>query len=174
MNVIRKRGDEMGMEYCAYSFLKEEGSMCDYEIATDRLASSLGAVRHFVKHVEQSDLQSLIELVYHANGSIRGKNAIGENEIAYLHTLYEKYFIELHQFVVPDGCIGASHLHVLRADCKAVIRIMTKIKQEGHAVPDVLWDFMNLLSNTLFMMCLYENKHDTYMERAFISRSYES
>lgn len=164
----------MGMECCAYSFLKEAGSMCDYEIATDRLASSIGAVRHFVKHIKQEDLQKLIELVYHANGSIRGNCAIGEKEFSYLHGLYEKYFVEMRQFVIPDGCIGAAQLHVLRADCKAIIRIMTRIQQEGHDVPEIIWDFMNLLSNTFFMMCLYENKHENFTERSFVSRSYES
>lgn len=164
----------MGMEYCAYSFLKEEGSMCDYEIATDRFASSFGVAAHYVKHIEPEELQTLIELVYHANGSIRGKCAITEKELSYVYSLYDKYAMDMHHFVVPDGCIGATYLHVLRADCKAIIRLMTKIKQEGHTVSDILWDFMNLLSNTLFMMCLYENKCENFIERPFMSRSYES
>ena len=29
----------MSVEYCAYPFLKEKSHLCDYEIATDRLAS---------------------------------------------------------------------------------------------------------------------------------------
>lgn len=164
----------MSMECCAYSFLEETSYMCDYEIATDHLASSISLARHHIKHIKQQDLRMLIELVYHANGSIRGACAIKEEEFYRLHQIYEAYHIELHHFVLPDGCIGASWLHVLRADTKAAVRLMYRIKQEGHPVDKRLLDFMNLLSNTFFMMALYENREEQHAETMFISRSYES
>lgn len=164
----------MSMEFCAYSFLSEEGSMCDYEIATDELASMLAVASHYIKHIAQTDLAMLIELIYHANGSIRGTCAIQQQEVECLHHMYNTYFIKMEHFVVPTGCIGATYLHVLRARCKAIIRIMTKIQREGHKINQHLLDFMNLLANTFFMMCLYENKHEGYQEQIFISKSYES
>ena len=162
----------MSIEYCAYPFLKEESHLCDYEIATDRLASMLSVARHHVRHIPQDDLLQLMEMIYHANGSIRGICAIKEAELKKLKSFYERYSIPMDCFVLPDGCIGASHLHVLRAETKAVIRIMHQIQQEKKPVEAILFDFMNLLSNTFFMMCLYENRHDGYMEREFKSRSY--
>ncbi len=164
----------MSMECCAYSFLLEDSNMCDYEIATDELASLVSLARHHIKHIKQEDLCTLIELIYHANGSIRGKCAIQSNEYDQLHQIYKTYFIRMEHFVVPDGCIDASYLHILRSKTKAVIRLMTKIKKEGQTVPDTLWDFMNLLANTFFMMSLYENKEEHFEEKEFISRSYES
>ncbi|MGX8852774.1 ATP:cob(I)alamin adenosyltransferase [Amedibacillus sp. YH-ame10] len=164
----------MSMEFCAYSFLKEEDHRCDYEIASDQLASSLSIARHYVKHITQSDIVQLIELVYHANGSIRGKCAIQQLEVQQLKEIYERYYVEMKHFVLPDGCIGASYLHKIRADVKAVIRIMHQIEREGFSIESTLFDFMNLLSNTCFMMCLYENKYELHMEREFVSRSYES
>ena len=163
----------MGMECCAYSFLLEDSHMCDYEIATDELASLISVTRHYVKHIQQKDLCELIELVYHANGSIRGKCAIHQEEIQRLYAMYQTYFVEMKHFVIPDGCIGASYLHVLRSKTKAVIRYMTRIKKEAHPVPEDLWDFMNLLANTFFMMALYENKEEGHLEKEFISKSYE-
>ena len=164
----------MGMECCAYSFLLEDSSMCDYEIATDELASMISLASHYVKHIKQQDMLRLIELIYHANGSIRGKCAIHQKEVDELHTIYDTYFVECKQFVLPHGCIGASHLHVLRARTKTIIRLMTKIKKEGRNIESSLWDFMNLLANTFFMMCLYENKEEHHEEVSFVSKSYES
>ncbi|MCC2832293.1 MAG: ATP:cob(I)alamin adenosyltransferase [Clostridium sp.] len=162
----------MSVEYCAYPFLKEESNLCDYEIATDRLASMLSVARHHIRHIPQEDLLQLMEMIYHANGSIRGNCAIRDIELQKLNILYARYSMHMDHFVLPDGCIGASYLHVLRAETKAVIRIMHRIQQEGKTVEAVLFDFMNLLSNTFFMLCLYENKHDGFLEREFISRSY--
>lgn len=165
-------GKKMSVEYCAYPFLKEESNLCDYEIATDRLASMLSIARHHIRHIPQEDLLQLMEMIYHANGSIRGNCAIRDIELQKLNILYARYSMHMDHFVLPDGCIGASYLHVLRAETKAVIRIMHRIQQEGKTVEAVLFDFMNLLSNTFFMLCLYENKHDGFLEREFISRSY--
>lgn len=162
----------MDMEYCAYSFLSEASSMCDYEIASDELASMLSLARHHILNIAQDDLRDLIELIYHANGSIRGKCAIQKEEVERLHKMYDTYFVDMKQFVIPDGCIGASHLHVLRSKSKAIIRIMTRIQQEGHVIEQSLLNFMNLLANTFFMMCLYENAHEGVEERVFVSRSY--
>lgn len=39
----------MSVEYCAYPFLKEKSHLCDYEIATDRLASILSVARHHIR-----------------------------------------------------------------------------------------------------------------------------
>ena len=110
--------------------------------------------------------------------SIRGACAIGEAELKKLNTFYARYHIEMDRFVLPDGCIGASHLHVLRAEVKAVIRIMHQIQCEGKPVEAILFDFMNLLSNTFFMMCLYENAQDgiravsyTHLHFALLAKS---
>jgi hypothetical protein len=85
----------MSVEYCAYPFLKEKSHLCDYEIATDRLASMLSVARHHIRHIPQEDLLQLMEMIYHANGSIRGACAIGEAELKKLNTFYARYHIEM-------------------------------------------------------------------------------
>ncbi len=162
----------MSSVYCAYPFLKEESHMCDYEIATDRLASMLSMARHHVHHISQDVLLRLIEMIYHANGSIRGNCAIETSDLEKLQSFYTRYYVSLDRFVLPDGCIGASYLHVLRAETKAIIRIMYQIQREGVKIESCLFEFMNLLSNTFFMMCLYENAQNGTKEREFKSRSY--
>lgn len=161
----------MNMDACAYTFLYEDGSCCDYEVATDMLASYLGITSHYVKHIDSKDLIKLIELVYHGNGSIRGRCAIEESDYIFLRSLYDKYHIEMKKFVLPFGTLGSSHLHYARSYTKAIIRIMNKVKKEKE-IEQILFDFFNLLSNTLFMMALYENSKENHDEREFISKSY--
>ena len=112
----------MDQRCCAYSFLKETSRQCDYEVASDELASLIAQAVHSVKH--QPELLKLCELVYHANGSIRGRLAIRDEDFEWLDQLYVRLMQEngpLRQFVLPAGCEGACALHVLRSRCKAVL-----------------------------------------------------
>lgn len=118
------------MDYCAYSFLKEGSNQCDYEIMTDRLASFLGLSMHYIKHIDQEELLFLCETIYHANGSIRGKNAIDDIRFQKVEQIYQKYERPFREFYLPVGCIGASYLHVLRSECKNIVRWIVKIEKE--------------------------------------------
>ena len=105
----------MDQRCCAYSFLKETSRQCDYEVATDELASLIGQAVHCVKH--QPELLKLCELVYHANGSIRGKLAIRPEDFRWLDQLYVKLTQEngeLKQFVLPTGWSSKETTGVIR------------------------------------------------------------
>ena len=159
------------MGYCAYSFLDEVSSQCDYEIATDLLASLLGLAMHYIKHIDKEDLLFLCETIYHANGSIRGKNAIDEERFKKVEALYKKYEVLYKEFYLPVGCIGASYLHVLRSECKNIVRWIVKIQKEKE-VDKNIYELFNLLSNLFFVMALYENKNENTEELIFQSLSY--
>ncbi|MEG0402956.1 MAG: ATP:cob(I)alamin adenosyltransferase [Anaerorhabdus sp.] len=164
----------MDKRACAYSFLYESSSLCDYEIATDELASQTGLAMHYVKH---SDLSKLVELIYHANGSMRAKVAITDEDIRYLSRLYDEYVEmvgDLKYFVIPEGCLGACHLHCLRSKTKSIIRLIHKIDQEPNREKrQILHDFFNMLSNIFFYMALVENKNEQINEIKFVSKSYD-
>lgn len=163
----------MDQRCCAYSFLKEVSRQCDYEIATDELASLTAQAIHTSQQKEE--LIQLAQLLYHANGSIRGKLAIFDEDVNWLNELYERLIEEngqLHSFVVPAGCLGACALHVLRSKTKAVVRLAYAIKREEKPVASVLLDFLNLLSNVFFQMALKENRLEQVEEIPFVSRSY--
>ena len=164
----------MDQRCCAYSFLKETSRQCDYEVASDELASLIAQAVHSVKH--QPELLKLCELVYHANGSIRGRLAIRDEDFEWLDQLYVRLMQEngpLRQFVLPAGCEGACALHVLRSRCKAVLRIADAIDREEKPVPVILLDFWNLLSNVFFQMALKDNRLEGVSEIPFVSRSYD-
>lgn len=111
-------GKKMSVEYCAYPFLKEESNLCDYEIATDRLASMLSVARHHIRHIPQEDLLQLMEMIYHANGSIRDNCAIRDIELQKLNILYARYSMHMDQTCLMADIQDASYLHVLRAEPK--------------------------------------------------------
>lgn len=159
---------------CAYSFLYEESSLCDYEIATDELASQIGLAKLSVKH---SNLDKILEWVYHANGSMRAKMAIDKSDLLELNAIYDELLVKVgvfKSFVYPEGCSGACHLHCLRSKTKSIIRIMVKIdREENREKKQILHDFFNLLSNTFFLMALLENKCENVAENVFRSKSYD-
>ena len=146
----------MSVEYCAYPFLKEKSHLCDYEIATDRLASMLSVARHHIRHIPQEDLLQLMEMIYHANGSIRGACAIGEAELKKLNTFYARYHIEMDRlscrrlyWCQPSAC-AACRSQGCYPHHASVFSV-----RESRWKPSCLI-LVNLLSNTFFMMCLYE------------------
>ncbi len=163
----------MDARCCAYSYLKEQSTCCDYEITTDQLVSDLALAKNAVKHIKELD--KLVELIYHCNGSIRGKLAITTDDFNWLSEIYEQYqqLAGVNYFVVPSGSVGACHLHHCRVLTKSCVRLAYKIEKEGIRVDKLLFNFLNLLSNTLFMMALVENKKNNIDEIPFISKSYE-
>lgn len=162
------------MRYCAYPFLKEKESLCDYEVETDALSSNVALSIHYQTSINRSDLLWIVEMIYHANGSIRGHCAITEQDLQHLSHLYDKYYIKHQQFVLPCGSEGSCYFHTLRSQCKKIVRILTRLEQEGTSIPNEIEPFFQLLSNVFFMMALYENKKLNIQEIAFQSKSYES
>lgn len=163
----------MDYRYMAYPFLKEESRMCDYEVATDELTSMIGYAIHLVKHVDE--LPDMVEVIYHLNGSIRGQLAIDESDLGFWNAVYDRYVGlvgEIHYFVLPMGCLGASYLHILRSKIKSVLRIAYAIDREEKKVSPLILDLLNVLSNLLFYMCLHENACEGVTEVKFGSKSY--
>lgn len=69
---------------CCYSFIFEKSYKCDYEILTDELCRLVGGILSYTKNgfpEIHSELEKLQPLIYHFNGSIRGKVAVDENDI---------------------------------------------------------------------------------------------
>ncbi len=157
----------------AYPFLYEDSALCDYEIATDEFTSEIGVAMHHVKHF---DLTEIAELVYHANGSMRGRMAISDDDYQRMVRVHDSLQQEIgayKNFVLPTGSLGAAHLHVLRSRAKAMVRLLHKIDQEdGREKILRLHNFFNLLSNIFFLMALIENRNEGVAERTFVSKSY--
>ena len=161
----------------AYPFLYEQKNTVEFEILTDKLASLIGLAASHANTFTflQEELIEVATLTYHLNGSIRGKNAIKEADILFLQTRYQVYLdaTNMKEFVVPQGHVIATTLHLARSMAKEVVRLMHKLRMEGHLIEENLFDFANALSDYLFTAALFANKITKTKERIFTSRSYK-
>lgn len=165
------------IRYICYPFMRESASTVDFEIRTDSLTTRIGEALALVEDVPMvyEDLRYLQPMAYHLNGSVRGKIAVTEEDLALLSTMYDKYVAEVEEeishFVLPQGTHAATVLHVCRSEAKKSVRALHKVSLERD-VPEHLMDYAGLLANLLFAMAVYVNKQHGVAEIPFISKSY--
>ena len=167
-------------ELC-YPFIYEQSYLCDYDVATDELCSHVGNMLSVLDEGFEdisADLNILHPMIYHLNGSIRGKLAISETDLIWLKERYHDYQRQtkglIDGFVLPRGNRQTMPFQLARSAAKKAIRMMVRIDQEGRAVPDVLHRFCNLLCNFFFVLALTVNARNGFEEVAFISKSYSA
>ncbi len=160
--------------------MREKSCLVDYEIRTDCLTTRVGEVFPALADSEAErivleDLRIIQPNVYHANGSVRGKLAITEEDLQWLSDRYDFYVAyvqqEIQQFVLPQGTEAASRLHSCRSEAKKSYRALHKVSEE-RVVPEILFDYLGLLANVFFVMAVYLNKHGHHSEIIFESKSY--
>ena len=165
-------------EIC-YPFIYESSHLCDFEIITDELCGHVGAILATLPaHLDElnSDLQRLQPLVFHLNGSVRGRLAIEEADLEWVKSRLAYYREQVKErlegFVLPRGQAPVTQLHQARSCCKKAIRALVRVDQEGIEVPMLLPRFCNLLCNLFFILTLVINKDRGLSETLFISKSY--
>jgi len=167
------------MDELCYPFIHEHSWLCDYELLTDELCALIGSVMSVLpedSHDVRQDLEQLQPLVFHANGSIRGKLALREIDLEWLKTRLHHYRQQLVSppkgFVLPRGSAPVPQLHVVRSNCKKAIRALVRVEEEGRTIEDILPRFLNLLCNFSFTLTLFFNQQQNESETEFISQSY--
>ena len=165
-------------ELC-YPFIFETSSLCDFEVVTDELCGHIGAVLSLLPdHMPDiaQDLDRLQPLAFHVNGSIRGRLAVDEADIAWLQSRQDHYREEVAErirgFVLPRGDVPVPQLHLARSAAKKAIRAMVRVDQEGKEVPPELPRLCNLMCNFFFTLTLVLNQRRGQTETPFISKSY--
>lgn len=165
------------LRYLCYPFMRESASTVDFEIRTDSLTTRIGQAASLTKDIPivYEDLMHLLPMAYHLNGSVRGKLAISEVDLNRLSSMYDFYVAEtdgrIDRFVLPQGTAAACALHVCRSEAKKSVRALHKVSLERE-VPDILFNYTNLLANVLFYMAIYVNKDKGVEEIQFVSKSY--
>ena len=166
--------------FSCYPFMREEISLVDFEIRTDSLTTRVGAVLPSLRGVEGcqivlEDLQAIQPLMYHINGSVRGKLAIFDEDLQWLSERYDYYVGHvgdiIKQFLLPQGCIAGTLLHICRSEAKKSYRALHKVSEERE-VPEILFDYLGLLANVFFVMAVYTNSVFGVEEIPFVSKSY--
>lgn len=165
-------------EVC-YPFILETSYLCDYEVATDELATligmALGSLGPGLPDLA-ADLETVQPLAFHLNGSLRGRLAVHEDDLAWLQGRLTAYRVELGDdlplFVLPRGSVPVPQLHLARSACKKAIRCLVRVEQEGREIPDVLPRLLNLMCNFFFVCTLVVNQRRGLREVTFVSKSY--
>lgn len=167
-------------KYEAYPFLSDASDdlRCDFEIFTDEITSHIGLLKSLVKDEGiQRELLTICELVYHINPSIRTFASVTEDELNWLedctNRIYEEVKGRCNKFVLPQGCESAAHAHIIRVKCKALVRMLYRYNYSGNEVPNILFDFANLLSGYFFNLALRLNDLNGVEEIEFRSRNYK-
>ena len=163
-------------EIC-YPFIQETSVLCDFEVVTDELCGHIGEIIELTPYDDlRADLERLQPLAFHVNGSIRGRLAVGDDDLAWLQTRLSHYQREvaerLEGFVLPRGSAPVPQLHHARSCGKKAIRALVRVDQEGISVPDILPRFCNMMVNVFFVMTLVINQRRGRQEVPFISKSY--
>ena len=166
-------------KYEAYPFLSDpsEDLRCDFEILTDELTSQIGLLKALVGDKEiKEELLRIGDLVYHMNPSLRTPVKLREDELHWLEEVtnrtYEEVKDRCDKFVLPQGSQSAAHAHILRARFKGLVRLLYRYAYGGNQVPNILFDFANLLSGYFFNLALKLNAMEDVDEVEFISRNY--
>lgn len=166
-------------ELC-YPFIFETSALCDFEVVTDELCGLVGAAIAALDDGSaddiRNDLAALQPMVFHVNGSIRGRLAVSDADLAWLQSRLNHYRASLggrvQGFVLPRGAAPVPQLHLARSAAKKAIRWMVRVEQEGKTVPDILPRFCNMMCNFFFVLTLVLNARRGVDEVPFVSRSY--
>ena len=165
-------------ELC-YPFIHDQGYLCDFEVITDEICNQIGMCLALLDgdHADlAADLAHLQPLCWHVNGSVRGKLAIAEEDMDWLHHRYDHYREEIdgmrQGFVLPRGSTLAMQFHLARSSAKKAIRAMVRLEEHGAKVPAILGRFCNLLCNLFFVLAGVVNHRDGNTEPPFESKSY--
>ncbi|UTR05533.1 hypothetical protein MM326_15680 [Alkalihalobacillus sp. LMS6] len=165
------------MRFLCYPYMRENGSLVDFEIRTDSLAVRIGQAAGLVEGLPEMRelLLQLTAQAYHLNGSVRGNQAIKQEELNWLSEIYDTYEEQvrdqIQQFLLPQGSPAASALHVARSEAKKSVRALHKVSLEKD-VPKLLFDYSHLLANVLFLLAVCVNKQAGVEEIPFSSQSY--
>ena len=165
-------------ELC-YPYIYEPSWLCDYEVLTDELCALVGAVLAAMpedQHDLSADLEQLQPLLFHANGSIRGRMAVTEADLHWVHQRLTHYKAELSDlpagFVLPRGAAPVPQLHQARSGCKKALRALVRVEQEGIEIPPLIPRLLNLLCNLFFVLSRVVNRRRGLTEPSFVSLSY--
>jgi cob(I)alamin adenosyltransferase len=187
---MKKLHPKSTIDELCYPYIYEDSLLCDYEILTDDLTRSVGWAIAELTNLQLSypnnkdlialkdELNWLLPLCYHLNGSIRGKLAITEEDHQQLLKFYrqtaDKTKTSISGFVLPGGVSPVGILNKCSSTSKQAIRLMVKIhNNEQINVPEILPKFTNVLCNYFFTATILINQVTGFKETPFISKSYK-
>lgn len=187
---MKKLHPKSTLDELCYPYIYEESLLCDYEILTDDLTRMVGWAindlqlliknypdNNYLKNLE-IQLNWILPMCYHLNGSIRGNLAISIEDHLQLLSYYQqnKEITKdaINGFVLPGGVSPVGILNKCSSMSKQAIRLMVLIhNKEQKEVPVILPKFANVLCNYFFVATILINQITGFKETPFLSKSYK-
>lgn len=94
------------------------------------------------------------------------RRAIGEEQVAGLEALIAEFNADLpplKEFILPGGSRAAAQCHVARTVCRRAERSCVRLRR-AEPVPPTLLQYLNRLSDLLFVLCRVINRSDGHDE----------
>ena len=134
----------------------------------DELNSYLGMVRDMAHNTLINDWIHEIQDRLFTIGSVLATNPdkevkmklpdLHETDVIWLEQKIDEMnesLPEMRSFILPGGHIAASTTHVARCICRRAERICVGMQQENEQVPDLIIQYLNRLSDFLFVLARY-------------------
>jgi cob(I)alamin adenosyltransferase len=140
-----------------------KSKICDLTNEIDILSSFTGqAAGQCEEEKMKDDLLEILNLTYRIMGKLRDNGdflSADKTLMNEIKTRYEKKGKEIrkHIFILPQGSLLASILHICRAYSKKISRMYYKVKKEITFDPCEIEDCINMLSDTYYNMALCAN-----------------
>lgn len=123
-----------------------------------RAAHSSQRVDQILEHIQNELFSVGAELATPTpTGSHSGR--IEESHVERLEEmidLCEAELAPLKHFILPGGCVTASHLHHARTVCRRAERRVVELSETGPVSPQIIV-YLNRLSDLLFVLARFEN-----------------
>jgi cob(I)alamin adenosyltransferase len=149
---------------------KDELRVCAYG-EVDELSAALGLAHAQVTHPDVAALLPEIERdLFAIGGQLANptqqsprkvaKSALDPGRVERLEQAIdalEQTLLPLKRFILPGGSVGGAALHLARAVCRRAERAVVALDR-AHAVNPVLLQYLNRLSDYLFVAARAENR----------------
>lgn len=127
--------------------------------SVDLLNSHIGLLRGYLNN--QSELDTLLSQVQHLLFNIGGELAMPEyqginpSDVTYLEHQIDTWNTDLpylKDFILPAGSLATAQTHVARCHCRDAERVLIKLQQQDGKVSPITLQFINRLSDWLFVL----------------------
>jgi|AMZC01.1.fsa_nt_AMZC01005725.1_2 cob(I)alamin adenosyltransferase len=175
MKIYTRTGDDGKTSTLSGKRVSKDSAIMQVNGTIDELNAVIGVALSYNKHEEieeileeiQSDLFVIGTEITLSEKSDTNKIKISQYRIKRLEDLIDSItekLPKLRNFVLPGGSLLASHLHLARTVCRRAERTLVSFIDETDLNTFSL-QYLNRLSDLLFVLSRYANKLDKIPER---------
>ena len=175
MKIYTRTGDDGKTSTLSGKRVSKDSAIMQVNGTIDELNAVIGVALSYNNHEEieeileeiQSDLFVIGTEITLSEKSDTNKIKISQYRVKYLEDLIDSItekLPKLRNFILPGGSLLASHLHLARTVCRRAERTLVSFIDETDLNTYSL-QYLNRLSDLLFVLSRYANKLDKIPER---------